>query len=127
MSVTGSLFLYANAEESPIGDASIFYNLSDVDRGIIPQAGSEDPDFERLEKSQRQTVGFSNRINRLPLSYKLFYNEYESELVVYTDETYGVIDEVEKAEDYSWGGMLYSTLQTSEHNTLVRREPRSLR
>lgn len=114
-----SLFLYLNSDQSPLGNSSIFYNVSDVERGVVPQAGSEDPDFERLDKSLRQTVGFSNVMNELPLSYKVFYNKYESELAVYTDGTYSEIDEVEEAEDYAFGGMLYSTLQTSDNNTVV--------
>jgi outer membrane cobalamin receptor len=114
-----SLFAYLNLEDSLLGDTSIFYNISDVERGVVPQADTDDPDFERLEKSRRQTLGLSNRMLNTPLSYKLFYNKYDSELAVYTDQTYREIDEVEEAQDYAFGGMLYSTFQTSANNALV--------
>lgn len=114
-----SVFGYFNAEESPLGDSSLFYNLVDVDRGFTPQAGVEDPDYERLNLSRRQTIGFSNQFRNLPLSFKLFYNHYESKLTSFDDPDYLQVDEVEKATDYSYGGMLYSTLNLNENNQLV--------
>lgn len=114
-----SVFVSLVADDSPIGDASLFYNLSDAEKGLPPTAGVEEPDFERLTKSTRQTIGLSNRFKSLPLAVKAYYNTYESELTVFTDETYTEVDEVDKAEDYSYGLKLYSTLQTHDNNVVV--------
>jgi vitamin B12 transporter len=114
-----SLFLQASSDQSPLGETSVFYNFSDVDRGMVPQAGVEDPDFERLTKSRRQTIGLSNHFSAIPLSAKLYYNQYDIELRTYTDDSYTEIDEVEEGEDYAWGGKLYSRLETHDNNTLI--------
>jgi outer membrane cobalamin receptor len=111
--------LYLNAGDLPLGDSSVFYSVSDVERGVMPQSGVSDPDFERLQKSLRQTLGLAHRFGALPISVKAYYNGYESELAVYTDASYSEIDEIEKADDYSLGGKLYGTIQTSENNTVV--------
>ncbi|MGD2131141.1 MAG: TonB-dependent receptor [Lysobacterales bacterium] len=114
-----SVFLQADARETFLGHSSLFVNLADGKKGLAVEAGVDDPDYERLTRSRRSTVGFSNHFKRVPLSLKLYYNSYDSELTSYTDATFSVVDEVETAEDYSWGGKLYSTLETSENNTLV--------
>lgn len=114
-----SVFLMIDGESTPFGHTSLFYNLSDADKGLPPTAGIDDPDFERLTKSRRQTIGLSNQFAAIPLSAKVYYNEYESDLSVYTDGSYSVIDEVQSAEDYSIGVKLYSTLQTHDNNALV--------
>ncbi len=114
-----SVFVSLDAREMPLGHVSMFYNLADSEKGLPPEAGSEDPDFERLDKSRRQTIGLSNRLAAFPLSFKAYYNTYESELTTYTDASYTEIDEVEKAEDYSFGLKLYWTWQTHENNTLL--------
>lgn len=114
-----SVFLSLDARGTPVGQLSMFYNLSDSEKGLPPEAGSDDPDFERLEKSRRQTFGLSSRLAALPMSFKAYYNTYDSELAIYTDASYSRIDEIEKAEDYSFGLKLYSTLQTHANNTLV--------
>lgn len=114
-----SVFLSVDAQETPIGHLAAFYNLSDAEKGLPPTAGVDDPDFERLEKSVRQTVGVSDQLSAIPLAIKAYYNEYESELATYTDETYSTVDDVEKARDYSYGLKLYSTLKTHERNSVV--------
>jgi len=114
-----SVFLHANSDRSPLGETSFFYSASDVERGMPPEAGVEDPDYERVTKSLRQTVGLSNHFSRLPLSAKLYYNHYDGEIKTYTDASYREVDEVEEAEDYAWGGMLYSVINTHENNTLI--------
>lgn len=114
-----NLFLSLRARSTPIGQTSFFYNLSDAEKGLPPTAGVEEPDFQRLTQSRRQTVGFSNRFTGLPLAVKLYYNNYDSDLTTYTDSTYRVIDEVERARDYSLGGQLYSTLDVDANQRLV--------
>lgn len=114
-----SVFLSLDAQQTPLGQTSMFYNLSDAEKGLPPTAGVEDPDFERLDKSTRQTIGLSNQFSAIPLAAKVYYNTYESELTVYTDGTYSTVDEVEKSEDYSYGLKLYSTLQTHDNNAVV--------
>jgi len=114
-----NLFFQLDALDSAIGHTSMFINISDAEKGLPLEAGVEDPDFERLTKSRRNTIGLSNEFTRIPLTAKLYYNRYESELTVYTDASYGEIDEVESAEDYSYGGKLYSILETSTNNQLV--------
>ncbi len=114
-----SLFLSLDAQRTLIGHTSFFYNLSDAEKGLPPTAGVLEPDFERLTKSTRQSVGLSNQFTAIPLAAKLYYNSYDSELTVYTDGSYAEVDEVEKSDDYSYGLKLYSTLQTHSNNALV--------
>jgi iron complex outermembrane receptor protein len=114
-----SLFFQLDAQQTSFGHASLFINLSDAEKGLPPETGVEDPDYERLTNSQRRTLGLSNHFNNIPLSLKLFYNSYDSELTAFTDESYSEVDEVEKAEDYSYGGKLYSTIETSPNNLLI--------
>lgn len=114
-----SLFLSLDAQRTAIGHTSFFYNLSDAEKGLPPTAGIEDPDFERLTRSTRQSVGLSNQFTAIPLAAKVYYNSYDSELTVYTDDSYAEVDEIEKSDDYSYGAKLYSTLQTHSNNALV--------
>jgi len=114
-----SLFLSLDGQNTPLGHTSFFYNLSDAEKGLPPTAGVDDPDFERLTRSTRQSIGLSNQFAAIPLAAKVYYNSYDSELTVYTDDTYSEIDEVQKADDYSYGAKLYSTLQTHSNNALV--------
>jgi outer membrane cobalamin receptor len=114
-----SLFMQLEALNFPLGRASVFINHSDAEKGLPVEAGVDDPDYERLTGSNRTTVGLSNHFNRIPLSLKLYYNSYDSELTAYTDERFEEIDEVERADDYSWGGKLYSRVETSANNSLV--------
>jgi iron complex outermembrane receptor protein len=114
-----SVFLSLDAKETAAGHLSMFYNLSDAEKGLPPTAGVEEPDFERLDKSTRQTIGLSDQLTSIPLAIKAYYNQYESELTVFTDGTYHEIDDVEKAKDYSYGLKLYSTLRAGEHNSVV--------
>ena len=114
-----SLFFRLDAEESFLGHSSLFYNLSNAEKGLPVEPGVDDPDFQRLTQSQRQTLGLSNVFSSIPLSMKLYYNSYDSELTSYTDQDFIEIDEIEKGEDYSVGGNMYSTLSTSANNTLI--------
>jgi len=114
-----SLFFQLEAQETVLGHTSFFYNLSNAEKGLAVEAGVEDPDYERLTDSQRQTLGLSNTFSEIPLSLKLYYNAYDSELTAYTDDDYIEVDDVESTEDYAVGGNLYSTLSTSSNNTLV--------
>ena len=114
-----NVLLQVEALETPIGHSSFFVSLSDAEKGLPVETGVDDPDFERLSKSRRQTYGVSNHFKNIPLSLKLYYNGYDSELKVYTDESFSELDEVEEAEDYSYGAKLYSTINTSENNTVI--------
>lgn len=114
-----SLFFQFDAQETFLGHTSLFLNLADADKGLAIETGIEDPDYQRLTESQRQTLGLSNHFNQIPLSLKLYYNSYDSELITYTDASFSEVDEVAVTEDYAWGGKLYSTLETSANNTLV--------
>ncbi len=114
-----SLFFQFDALESPLGHASFFYNLANAHKGLPIESDIDDPDYERLTESKRQTMGLSNQFGAIPLALKLYYNSYDSELTSYTDPDYSYIDDVESNEDYSYGGNLYSTLETSNTNTLI--------
>lgn len=114
-----SLFFQLDAQETFLGRSSLFLNLADADKGLAVETGVDDPDYQRLTESRRRTLGLSNHFNRIPLSLKLYYNGYDSELVSYTDASYSEVDEVETTEDYAFGGKLYSTLETFTNNTLV--------
>jgi iron complex outermembrane receptor protein len=114
-----SLFLQAGIADGLLGATSLFVNFGEDEKGLAVETGTDDPDYQRLTGSSRRTVGLSNHFRGIPLSAKLFYNGYDSELTTYTDDTYSVVDEVESAKDYSYGGKLYSTLETSSNNTLV--------
>ena len=114
-----NLFFQFDALDTLIGHMSMFYNFSDAKKGLPPDAGVDDPDFERLTRSTRNTIGLSNQFTAIPLTAKVYYNSYDSDLTVYTDESYSEIDEVESTEDYSYGGKLYSIIETSANNQLV--------
>lgn len=114
-----NLLFQLDALDTPIGHASMFVNLSDVEKGLPVEAGVDDPDYERLTETKRRTVGLSNHFNNVPLSLKLYYNGFDSELTIYTDESYTEVDEIEASEDYSYGGKLYSTIETSANNSLI--------
>jgi len=114
-----SVFLQLTNQSTLLGQTSLFVNLSDDEKGLAVETGIEDPDYERLTKSRRLTIGLSNNFSQMPLSLKLWYNGYESDLTSYADATYDLVDDVEFAKDYSYGGKLYSTLETSSSNTLV--------
>ena len=114
-----NLLFQFDAQDTRIGHSSMFINLSDAEKGLPVETGVDDPDFERLTKSRRKTLGLSNHFNNIPLSLKLYYNGYDSNLTVYTDESFSEVDEVIKAEDYSYGGKLYSTLETSSRNSII--------
>ena len=114
-----SVFLQLGMQDTFLGRTSLFVNLADADKGLAVETGIDDPDYERLTESRRRTVGLSNHFEALPLSLKLWYNGYDSELTVFTDDSFTEVDEIERAEDYSWGGRVYSTLETSSNNTLV--------
>jgi outer membrane cobalamin receptor len=114
-----SLLFQLDALQTPLGHSSMFINISDAEKGLPVETGVDDPDFERLTKSIRKTLGISNHFNNIPLSVKLYYNGYDSDLTVYTDESFSEVDEIEKAEDYSYGGKLYSTLDTSLRNSII--------
>ena len=114
-----SLVLHLNAPHSPIGNASLFYNFAESEGGLPLEAGEPEPDFERVLLSRRQTLGFSNRFQGLPLALKLHYNRFDSELGIYGDAGYTELEEIEAARDASFGGKVYSTIDTSQSNTLV--------
>ena len=114
-----SVFLSLDAQQTPAGHLSLFYNLSDAEKGLPPTAGVEDPDYQRLTRSRRQTVGVSDRLSSIPLAVKAYYNSYDSDLTTYTDGTYTMVDDVEKTQDYSYGVKLYSTRQMHPNNTIV--------
>ena len=114
-----SVFFHLDAQESPFGITSLFVNLADAEKGLPVETGVEDPDYQRLTTSRRQTVGLSNHFDKVPLSLKLYYNGYDSVLTSYSDAGYSLVEDEEVAEDYSFGGKLYSRLETSANNTLV--------
>ncbi|HLF32183.1 MAG TPA: TonB-dependent receptor [Xanthomonadales bacterium] len=115
----GSLFLQLDAQETPIGHTSLFLNMADADKGLAIETGVDDPAYERLTNSRRNTLGFSNDFVRIPLSLNLYYNAYDSELTAYTDDSFTEVDDIESAEDYALGGKLYSILETSGNNKLI--------
>jgi iron complex outermembrane receptor protein len=111
--------LLLDFDRSPIGRTSLFLNLSDVERGLTPRSTSDDPDFERLTLSRRTTFGLSNQFESLPLSLKVYYNEYESEVTVYTDATYSMVDEIDTGDDYTFGAVAYGFVPTWDTGRLV--------
>lgn len=114
-----NVFLHLNSESASLGRTSFFVNATSNEKGLTPQAGTDDVDFERLTKSNRQTVGFSNQFLAIPLSLKMYYNASQTRLTAFTDGSYSEVDEVEDAEDYSLGGALYSKVSTSDNNLIV--------
>lgn len=114
-----TFFGHLSADNAILGNTSIFYNISNNERGLAPEVGEVDADFERLTQSDRKTIGISNQFESIPLSIKLFHNHYDSELSVYTDNTYEEIDEIEDAEENSYGAMAYSSLSAGNTHTFV--------
>ena len=114
-----NLFLRLSNESERLGESALLLNLSDNERGTPPQAGVDDPDFQRLTESQRRTVGLSHSFAAVPVAVKLFHNHYDYELITYTDASYDEIDAIEKAEDYAFGGKAYATIGMGRRNTLV--------
>jgi outer membrane cobalamin receptor len=111
--------LLLESDRSPIGNTSLFLNMSDVERGLTPHSTSDDPDFERLTRSRRITVGLSNRFESLPISIKAYYNQYDSQITVYEDATYSTVDEIDDGEDYTFGAIAYAHVPTWDSGTLV--------
>ena len=114
-----SALLRLSNESQRLGESAVLLNLSDTERGTPPQAGVDDPDFQRLTESKRRTVGLSHSFAAVPVAVKLFHNHYEYELITYTDANYDEIDEIEQAEDYAFGGKAYATIGIGQRNTLV--------
>lgn len=114
-----SLFLRLAHQSSTLGESSLLVNVSDNQRGTPPQAGAEDPDYERLTKSLRRTIGLSHRSPGQQLAIKLFYTGYDYELKSYTDASYDEVEDIERAEDYSFGAKAYATLSPLEDHSLV--------
>lgn len=114
-----NLLLQVDVLESWLGHSSVFFSYSDAEKGLPVETGVDDPDYERLTRSKRSTLGLSNHFRNIPLSLKLYYNGYDSHLTAYTDSSFEEVDEIEKAEDYSYGGKLYSTIDTSSRNSLI--------
>jgi len=114
-----NIFVHLNPKFETFGASSIFLNYSDNQRGFAPEAGTDDPDFERLTESKRLTLGVSNKFSFFPGSLKLYYNRYQSEETAYTDSTYSVIDEVNVGKDNVYGAKIYTRLATSSNNLLI--------
>lgn len=114
-----SLFFRFDAMDTIIGHASMFFNISDAEKGLPIETGVDDPDYARLTQSTRVTLGLLNRFSALPLTARLYYNGYKSDLTYYTDDSFSAVDEVDSAEDYSLGSKLYSAFETASNNTLV--------
>ena len=114
-----NVFLRVDAPATTFGHTSMFLNFSDAQKGLPVEAGIDDPDYARLTQSRRSTIGLSNQFARIPLTAKLYYNGYSSDLANYTDESFSEVDEVDSAEDYTLGGKLYSSLDTTANNVLL--------
>jgi iron complex outermembrane receptor protein len=114
-----NLFFRFDTLDTIIGHASMFFNISDAEKGLPIETGVDDPDFARLTQSTRTTVGLSNQFSAIPLTVKLYYNGYKSDLTFYNDDTFSEVDEVESAEDYSLGSKLYSTFEAASNNVLL--------
>ena len=114
-----SAFLRLSNDSVRLGQSAVLLNVSDNERGTPPQAGVDDPDFERLGESKRRTVGLSHNFATLPVALKLFHNHYDYELLTYTDASYDEVEEIEQAEDYAFGGKAYATIGIGQRNTLV--------
>lgn len=112
-------FLRLSHDSTSLGESALLLNVSDNERGTPPQAGVDDPDYQRLTRSERRTVGFSHSFATLPVALKLFHNDYDYELVTYTDAGYDEVDEIERADDYAFGGKAYATIGLGASNTLV--------
>ncbi len=91
-----NFFVHLNTKIQPIGDYSIFYDLSANDRGFSPQVGVANPDYIREQKSKRQTIGIVNKFSFIPVSARLFYNRYDSEIASYKDSTYSKIESLDE-------------------------------
>lgn len=114
-----TLLLHFSVPDSSLGDTRVFYNLAEAESGLPPQSDDPEPDFERELLSRRQTFGFSNQFRNVPLAFKLHYNQYDSELGIYADASYGEPLEIEDAQGTGYGGKLYSTIDAWESNRLV--------
>jgi len=114
-----TVFGYVNAESEYLGNTSVLYSQSYNDRGLAPEVGTADADFERLTQSNRRTIGVSNQFEHIPLSVRFFHNSYDSELSIYTDNTYAQIDEIENAKEDSYGANVYSSISAGPRHTFV--------
>jgi iron complex outermembrane receptor protein len=114
-----NLMLRLSAQHTIVGNSALFVNVSDMERGLPVEAGVEDPDFERLTKAKRYTLGLSNQLPNLPVYLKLYYNHFDNELTVFTDASYNTVDEVEDSEEDRYGGTLYTSLALDESNILI--------
>jgi len=114
-----SFLAQATFLESPLGSTRFLYNFSDGVFGLPLEAGVSDPDFERILLSRRNTLGFSNAFHYWPLSIKLYLNDYDYELGIYENANYDSPEEIEEAQDRSYGARVYSAWEWAPSSTLV--------
>jgi iron complex outermembrane receptor protein len=114
-----SALLYGSVRSALLGTTTLFANYTTAERGLPVEAGVDDPDYERLNKSERQTIGLSNQFKAWPISFKVYHNQYDSELAIYNDDQFNRVDEIESSNEDSYGASLYVSLDTSENNSLV--------
>ncbi len=112
-------FLHLRTQSRAIGSSSLIVSVSDNERGYPPQAGIEEPDFERLIESNRLTIGLANDFAFMPVSLRLHYNGYQSTLETYSDSLYSEVDERDEGRDHAYGATVYSRLATSRDNLLI--------
>lgn len=113
-----TLFAYLGSKIKTIGNYSVFYNLADNERGLPPETGVINPDYERY-KSKRQTIGFANHFPFLPIIVRLYYNRHHNVINLYKDSSYSEIESVDEAKDYTLGTNVYLKIVTSDNNVLI--------
>jgi len=100
------ILIRAVSNRVSIGETALTYMRVSASKGLPPGLGPDAPKFERLNRSDRQSFIFSQRVgDRAAL--KGYYNRYDFELASYTDGSYGTVDEVDKGSDNAFGIRAY--------------------
>ena len=113
------LMLSVGSESLLSGVSSLSYLGSRAQKGLPPGVGPDDPDFERLNQSDRDTVIVSHNFDGAPVAIKAFINRYRYRLDGYTDSRYTEVAESEEGKDSSMGARLYGTYSTTGGDELI--------
>ncbi len=97
------LFWRATYDHSQLGDTSLLVLRTQNDKGLPPQLGTDDPDFERLTGSDRAVYAISHQFAQIPVSVKVFHSEYDFTLKSYDNADYDTVSKLERGNAQTQG------------------------
>jgi len=89
--------------DTQLGDTSLFVLRTTNDKGLPPQLGVAEPDYERLTDSDRAVYALSHRFAQVPVSVKIFRSEYDYTLKGYDSANYDTVTDFEQGSAETQG------------------------